>query len=352
MAIKATKTAKMEWSMAVRVGTEFMKQKKNIMFTGMPGIGKTALAELIQKRLGYDMIKLHLSIADPTDVKGLPVWFEEKNGEKKAYFIPFGELRALVDAKRPTICFLDDFGQAPPAVQAATMQLLHGGTLNQLQVSKHIRFMACTNRKQDRAGVTGMLEPVKSRFHGIFELVPELEPVLQHGISKGWPPALIAFMRHRPEWLVGGEFGWAPEADICNQACPRTIEHLADCIKMGFDSATNATVYAGAVGTAMAGEYCAFESLVLRMPDMDTVLNNPLGAEVPTTPDIQYALIGALHARMDRQNLENIYKYIDRAFTKEMQLVFHMDVKNYNADLQHTPAYINWVAKNGDKLAN
>jgi hypothetical protein len=352
MASKQTKTPKIGWGMAVRVATTFMEQKKNIMLTGMPGIGKTALAELVRKRLGYDMIKLHLCIADPTDVKGLPVWYEEKNGKKVAYFIPFGELKALIDAKVPTICFLDDFGQAPPAVQAATMQLLHGGTLNQTRISHHVRFMACTNRKQDRAGVTGMLEPVKSRFHGIFELVPELEPFLQHGIMSGWSPALIAFMRHRPEWLEGGQGGWKPEADIVNQACPRTIEHLADCIKMGFDKATNATVYAGAVGQSMAVEYCAFENLVVRMPDMDTVVSNPMGAEVPDQPDICYAMIGALHSRMNRKNLGNIYKYIDRAFSKELQLVFHYDVKKYNEDLQHTPAYIGWVAKNGDKLAN
>jgi hypothetical protein len=159
-------------------------------------------------------------------------------------------------------------------------------------------------------------------------------------------------MRHRPEWLEGGHDGWKPEADIVNQASPRTIEHLADCIGMGFDKATNATVYAGAVGQSMAVEYCAFENLVVRMPDMETVLKNPLGAEVPDQPDICYAMIGALHTRMNRKNLSNIYQYIDRAFSKELQLVFHYDVKKYNEDLQYTPAYIGWVAKHGDKLTN
>ena len=352
MKAPTTTTPKLGWGMANAVIPKYLENHMNVFLTGMPGIGKTALIDKIAKDHGYDVVKIHLAISDPTDLKGLPVWFETKGGVKKACFIPFDELEALINAKRKTIAFFDDFGQAPDICQAGAMQLFHGGRLNGIQISKHVRFVACSNRKQDRAGVQNVLEPIKSRFHMICELVPELEPFLQYGINEGWSPVLIAFMRNRPEWLTGGEGGWKPSKDIVNQANPRAIHHLADVVRLQLDKIACLTCYAGAVGEAMANEYFAFEQLVVHLPDLDVVCKNPDAAEVPKAADTMYAMMGALHGRMNQGNLENIYKYIRRAFTKEMQMVFHLDVENYNKDLIQNRGWIKWSVDNGSKLTN
>ncbi len=73
-------------------------------------------------------------------------------------------------ATKLTACFIDDLGQATPAVQAAAMQLILARTLNGHRVSDHVVFIAATNRRTDRAGVSGILEPVKSRFATLVEL--------------------------------------------------------------------------------------------------------------------------------------------------------------------------------------
>ena len=352
VAPKESLTPKVGWAMAAEIVRKFITAKQNILLTGAPGIGKTALIKLLAKQLAHALVIFHPVISDPTDFKGMPWVFQDANGKQQAVFVPFDQLEALINATGPTICFLDDFGQAAEAVQAACMQLLHGGSLAGKSISKHVTFVACTNRKQDRAGVSAILEPVKSRFHGIFELVPELEPFLAHLIKEKHNPVLVAFMRHRPDWLVGGEDGWKPINDIANQACPRTIEHLGDCIKMGFDKVASATVYQGAVGKAMGNEFFSFEQLATRIPDMDVVLANPLNAEKPATQEICYAMIGALHSRMDRRNLGNIYKYITLHFSKELQAVFHWDIESYNKGLTHHEAYIKWSQKHGDMLSN
>jgi hypothetical protein len=352
MALKETKTPQVGFSLAAEIARRFMQDKRNVMFTGIPGIGKTALMKLIAKELGYNLILFHPVVSDPTDFKGLPWCFVDENGNRQAVFVPFDQLEALINATGPTICGLDDFGQAPDAVQASCMQLLHGGELCGKKISEHVRFMACTNRKQDKAGVKSLLEPVKSRFHGIFELIPELEPWLTYAATIGMSPMLMAFMRHMPQYLQGGDDGWQPEADIVNQPCPRTIEHLSDVINMGFDKATRRTVYAGAVGQGMGNAYAAFEDLALRMPDLDDICQNPRGADADLSPDISYAMIGALHTRMDRNNIDNIYIYIDRAFTKELQAVFHFDIKKIKPSLVKTQAYIAFAAANGDLFTN
>jgi hypothetical protein len=351
MAQKTTLTPKVGWAMAAELTRKFADKKMNIMFTGMPGIGKTALMDLIGSQLKYTVVKFHPVISDPTDFKGMP-WVFMHEGKERAVFVPFNQLKALIDAKGPVLCVIDDFGQAAGAVQAACMQLLHGGELCGKKISKHVRFVACTNRKQDRAGVTGMLEPVKSRFHGIFELVPELDPWIDYMTTVGISPMLVAFMRNRPNWLTGGDAGWSPSADIVNQACPRTIHHLSDIINLAFDPISRPTAYAGAVGPEMADEYYSFEQLVTKMPDLDRICKDPLNAEMPSTPDIGYAMLGALHSRMNRGNLKNIYVYMGRAFTKELQAVFHFDLPKFNENLTKHEAYIRWAAENGDLFTN
>jgi hypothetical protein len=345
-------TPKVGFAMAADLSRKYLKARYNIMFTGMPGIGKTAMIKMVALEMKYDLEIFHPVISDPTDFKGMPWIFQDKDGKTHCVFVAFDQLKRLTEATRPVICFLDDFGQAPVAVQAACMQLLHGGEIAGRKLSKHVRFAACTNRKQDRAGVSGILEPVKSRFHGIFELVPELDPWITFAVTVGISPMLVAFMRHRPGWLNGGDEGWSPVSDIVNQPCPRTIEHLSDVVNMGFDKVVRPSAYAGAVGKGMANEFYAFEQLVVRMPDIDVVLANPNGAEIPSSPDICYAMIGALHSRMDRANLGNIYKYIDRAFSKELQAVFHFDVVKFNGNLNHHAAYIKFATDNGDLFTN
>jgi len=349
---KETMTPKVPWTMAKELATAYMGKGYNIMLTGMPGIGKTALIQEICKQQGWELVIFHPVVSDPTDFKGLPWLFTDDKGNERCVWVPFDQLEALINAKVKTLCFFDDLGQAPVAVQAACMQLFHGGKLNGKQISKHVSFVACTNRKQDRAGVAGILEPVKSRFHGIWELVPELEPWIDHQIDHGMSPMLVAFMRQRPQWLTGGPDGWSPQSDIVNQPSPRTIEHLADAVNMGLSKIARPTAYAGAVGQAMANEFFGFEQLLLQMPDLDVVCNNPMGAEKPSTPDIAYAMIGALHVRMERSNLDNIYKYIEKNFSLELQAVFHFDIPKFDKKLTHHQAHIAWDVKNGDVFSN
>ena len=94
--------------------------KAPILITGAPGIGKSALVEQAAREAGADMILSHPAVADPTDAKGLP-WANPDS--ESATFLPFGELAQALKAERPTVWFLDDLGQAPPAVQARSALL-------------------------------------------------------------------------------------------------------------------------------------------------------------------------------------------------------------------------------------
>ncbi|MBW2645179.1 MAG: hypothetical protein JRE23_03180, partial [Deltaproteobacteria bacterium] len=77
-----------------------------------------------------------------------------------------------------------------------------------------------------------------------------------------------------------------------------------------------------------------------------------MAAEIAQSQEISYAMIGALHARMNRTNLGNIYKYINRAFSKELQVVFHFDIIKFQKSLIKHEAYVKFCSDNGDLLSN
>ena len=144
-----------------------IKNKYPLLIKGSPGIGKTQILTQACLETGTELIVSHPVVSDPTDYKGLP--FPTKDGTE-ATFLPFGDLLKLINADKPTVFFLDDIGQASSSVQASLMHLLLARRINGHAVSEHVVFLAATNRRQDRAAVQGILEPVKSRFAAILGL--------------------------------------------------------------------------------------------------------------------------------------------------------------------------------------
>jgi hypothetical protein len=55
------------------------------------------------------------------------------------------------------------------------MQLILARRVNSFTLPDCVSFVAASNRRQDKAGVTGILEPVKSRFATILEVSPDLD---------------------------------------------------------------------------------------------------------------------------------------------------------------------------------
>ena len=172
-----------------------------LLISGAPGVGKTQIITQVAEEIKYELILEHPSVSDPTDYKGFP--FPDKDG-KQATFLPFANLAKIITATTPTIVFIDDIGQAPPSVQAALMQLLDGGKLNGHVVSDQVVFIGATNRAEDRAAVSGLLEPVKSRFFSIINLAiskENIDPWLTWAFANGIDEMVTGFMRWRPALL-------------------------------------------------------------------------------------------------------------------------------------------------------
>jgi hypothetical protein len=277
--------------------------KKNVMIASAPGYGKTSIVNQTAISIGADVIPMFPAISDPTDAKGLP-WVVD--GVPR--FVPFDKLKRLIDATRTTICFLDDFGQAPTSVQASFMQLIYSRTVDGTPISPHVCFLAATNRKTDKAGVFGIIEPVKSRFVTIIELQLSVDDWIEWATINNLHPDVISFVHTRPTLLTD----FKPTTDLVNSPNPRTMEHLSYLHSKQFQGEIRFDVYAGAVGAGCATEFENFLQGGFVLPNLKALLANPDSEALPDSVSLLYVLIGQLSVRANKQNVGNILKIADR----------------------------------------
>lgn len=274
-----------------------------ILITGAPGIGKSDIVEQAAHESGAEIILSHPAVADPTDAKGLP-WVV--NGA--ATFLAFGELQRAIDATTPTVWFLDDLGQASPAVQASYMQLLLARRVNGHKLSQHVTFVSATNRRTDRSGVTGILEAVKSRFASILELEPDVNEWCTWAIDRDLPPELVAYLRFQPDNLCK----FQATNDLTNSPVPRTWSHVARIMELQLPQSLQFTMIAGAIGEGAATEFCAFLRMYAELPSIDQILIDPMTPAIPSNPAAMYAVATALAHRATTQNFPRIAQYVQR----------------------------------------
>src|SRR5688572_14017524 len=201
--------------------TDLAPAHEPVLIVGSPGVGKSDLVKQVAGELSYDLIVTHPVVDDPTDYKGMPA-VVTREGLPAAQFLPFGDLWKMIEATEPTLVFMDDLGQAPPAVQAAIMQLILARRINSHAISDHVRFVAATNRRQDKAAVAGLISPLLDRFTTVLTLEFDLDDWVTWGLGNAMPVELLAFARHKPDLMNKFE----PNREMKKSPTPRSVAGL------------------------------------------------------------------------------------------------------------------------------
>lgn len=315
---------------------EFIRRQMPALLTGAPGVGKSDLFAQAAESAGADLILSHPVVEDPTDAKGLP-WVG-KDGAS-ATFLPFGEMARALAATELTVWALDDLGQASPAVQAAYMQLLLARRVNGHILPDCVTFVAATNRRTDRAGVTGILEPVKSRFATIIEVEPNIDDWCAWAFDHDVPAELIAFLRFRPELLSA----FQPTADMTNSPVPRTWAHAGKILAMGLPHEIQHQAIAGAVGQGAAVELGGFLRLYKELPNIDAILLDPDSGTIPREPAARYAVVTALAMRSNDRTFGKIARYAERlteSAAGEFAALLIRDAIRKDENVVNTPEFV------------
>ena len=311
-----------------------------VLIKGAPGIGKTEIVLQAAAQAGAEVVLMHPSVSDPVDFKGLPAI-----SDGKAEFLPYGQLRKLVEASKPTICFIDDIGQAPHAVQAALMQLIHAREVDGQRISDHVVFAGATNDSSHMAGVSSILEPVKSRWDTIVSLTADADEWVAWALQAKIAPSVVAFIRFRPALLND----FRPTRELKNSPCPRTVEAVGRWVASGIE---DHSVIAGAAGEGFAAEFGAFLQVWRSVPDVDALLANPSAAHVPSlsNPSMLVAVASAVAYRATPANFAAVITYLSR-LPQEYSVMAVRDATARDPKLNESPAYTKWVIENQEVFA-
>lgn len=320
--------------------TAAVNARKRVLLVGAPGIGKTALVKEVQQETGADLTVLYASVSDPTDFKGFYCIVKGK-----PEILPFGELEKIYNADKLHIVFLDDLGQGVPAVQAAAMSFL-----DRVKDNPNVCVLAATNRREDRAAVSGMLEPVKSRFDSIIHMEFNMDDWITWALNAGLPVELVAFNKFRPQLMYSAK----ATPDLVNGPCPRTVAALGDLMALNLPANLEYETYAGAVGEGYTAELMGFLPIWRKLPNIDTILLNPDAVTLPDmsdkhAPSIYFAVCTALAKKASENTIGRILKFAER-LPAEFAVCLVVDCVKQDMNIQNTKDYILWQTKNASIL--
>ena len=287
-------------SRAKSIITALLPTKQPVLLVGAPGVGKTSIYKEIAKETNHDLIICHPILDDRVDYKGLP-GIVDGNAE----FLPFGILRQIMEADKPTIVFFDDLGQAFTDVQASIMQLVLGRELNGKKISDHVVFAAATNRKKDKAGVSGVLAPLLDRFAAVIPVDFHIDDWAAWMMKQGYDSTLVAYARMRPSAMVDV----VASGEIEKTCTPRAVAGVGELLKLGI---TDALTLGCAAGNAWAAEFCAFRNVVESIPDINSIWKDPENAPVPTDNPIMYGLMASLAYHAEDEKVDALMTYLLR----------------------------------------
>ena len=321
-----------------------IKNKKPVLLLSSPGMGKSdVIKDIVENTLGYDFMILHPVVSNPIDFKGLPV-SGTINNELVADFIPYGDLRKMMEAKNNLVVVLEDLGQSSVACQSAVMQIILAREINGKKISDKVSFVAATNDKTDNAGVSGLITPMLSRFTGgIFKLEADSDSWIDWAIKNNISVELISYIKNKPSMLSTFD---PKNKNIQNFACPRTIASLSDWISAGI---INHEVFAAVVGEIFATEFMAYYKICTSIAKLPAeIIANPTGANIPSKPDILYFILTALaNKSKDEKTFSSVLTYANR-LPKEYEAFFVKLIVTKNPKMKETLTYINWHVKNQD----
>ncbi len=270
-----------------------------VLMMGAPGVGKSAIVIQAAKACGYETLTLNPALLDPTDIGGIPIL----NREGKSLIRALDEtLMGLVETNEPTVLFLDELGQASAAMQSACAPIILDRKLGGHHLRDNISVICASNRRQDRAGVSGIVSHLVSRM-----ITVEVETTLTEwiawalGKSRSIVPEVIGFLRFRPSLLHVWNEDVASKAAVgLPYPCPRSWERVSRVLGLNLPSHVEAPTLMGCVGEGAGREFISYLSQSREIPDVDEMLKEPHQIRWSDEPSKRYALSCAIAWRVSK----------------------------------------------------
>ena len=257
-----------------------------LMVWGAPGLGKSSIIRELAREYGVGFLDIRLAQREPVDIRGLPV--PDKDGVKWLVSAEWPR-----DPKSRGIILFDELTAADRSLQVAAYELILDRRLGDLySVPDGWYICAAGNRVEDRAVSTTMSSALANRFLHV-ELQSDMECWAKWAIAHDVHPAVIGFLRYRPELLFAQkdenlERGWPS---------PRSWERVSSMLSIigtGNLRQLCSAVF-GLVGNRAGVEFIAFVEVNDSLEDTLAMMLNPkVKVQIPAKADRVYALCSAM----------------------------------------------------------
>ncbi|MER6521879.1 MoxR family ATPase [Streptomyces sp. NPDC001553] len=305
-----------------------------VLLWGEPGIGKTAALTQLAASFDLPLTTVIASVHEPTDFSGLPIVGEDPaaNGVPMA---PPQWAVELASAGRGLL-FFDELSTATPAVQAALLRVVLERKVGTLQLPPGVRIVAAANPRASAADGWELSPPLANRFVHLYWVHDR--DVVVRGLGGVWPraelprldpaglPEAVAFARRAVCGFLNARptlIHRLPTTETKRGGAwpsPRSWEAAMTLLAFGTAASVSRDVLAmlvrGAVGDGPGLELLAHIDR-MELPDPDSLLADPAGAELPERGDLRQAtleaVVAAVGARPERERWEAGWAVLVRA---------------------------------------
>ena len=306
---------------------------------GAPGGGKSACAREVISSLEINpdqVVEFTASLRDPVDVLGTP-----NNTGDFTKWVPPEEFYKLRQGVGRAALILEELSDAPVPMQNALCGVIYDRRAGNLQLTDNLFIIATGNRTEDKSGAARITSKLANRTRR-FEFQENIDDWTEWALDNDIDPVLIQFLRFRPGLL--SDF----DPNRFANPTPRAWERV-NLIPSSLDSGLFFDNCAGEVGEGAAAEYTGFKRIYMSLPDVDSILLDPAGAELPADPATLYALTGALARKATKDNFDRVSKYLSR-MSPEFNVMATKDAIKLQPTIKHTRSFVEWASKNAEVL--
>jgi hypothetical protein len=306
------------------------------MAWGDPGLGKTEIAETVAETMGLGLIYADLATRDPAELAGMP-WVEDGRSVRcRPDWLPDDGAGIL---------FLDELPQAGIANLNIAATLIREHRIGEHRLPDRWMVVCAGNHLHNRAGTVTMPSHVRNRLLHL-TIDADAHAWAKWASGRCVDPMLIAYNRYRAQ-----EFHHKFSATDNAYPTPRSWAASHHVQRLVLPDDLVRECLDGMVGPSASADYAGFLAILKTLPDVDAIVADPDGGELPGNPMTAYALMGALSYRATPQNFAAIVRYLDRLPEQEFSVVCVLDATARDNTLTMTSPYQHWAAAHGELLS-
>jgi hypothetical protein len=308
-------------------------------------MGKSSIIRSIAEELQAKMIDHRVSTSAPEDFTGLPEFYTDAQGTRRARFVPFGDLFPLEGDPVPEryngwMLFLDEFNHGIKTVQSAAYKLVLDRMVGQHKLHPQLAMVMAGNLSTDRAMTNDLSTAMQSRVIHYEMQISHTEWLEDVAFKENYDERIVAFLNWKSDYLMD----FRPEHMEKTFCCPRTWEFMNNHLRVnGTVTDESASKFAGTITSGVAVEFTQFCQVYKNLVTLREVLNSPTSANVPRDAESRWAITSHLMEKTDASNFSDICIYINR-FDLSFRVLFFRGLLVKQPQLRSHPGFAGAMA--------